>query len=87
MFGLAACGTEALRVEAEPYPPEPAEGIPELEQALTPLTTACSFDNATGIMGVLAETAVLSKRTVDSAILVNGVACGGPRPPACVASV
>lgn len=77
--GLAACGDDVLQFEVEPYQPEPAEGIPALQQALTPLTTACTFDNATGIMGVvveLAETAVLSKRSVDSAILVNGVACG-----------
>jgi len=78
-FGLGACGSEIAPVGVEPYSPEPAEGIPELNQPLTPLVNACAFDAVTGIMDVtvqLVETAILSKRTVDSAILVNGVACG-----------
>ena len=54
-------------------------GMEELDQELVPLATACSFVTSTGFATVVVaagETAIISKRSVDSAILVNGVACG-----------
>ena len=81
LFGavLLACGGEMTPLDITPYIPEPVEGIPQLDQALTPLTTACAWDSVTGIALVTVEsgeTAVVSKRLVDSAVIVNGVACG-----------
>jgi Ca2+-binding RTX toxin-like protein len=82
LFGavLLACGGgEMSPVDIHPYTPEPADGIPQLDQALTPLTTACAWDGATGIALVTVESgevAVIAKRLIDSAVIVNGVACG-----------
>ncbi|MCA9551803.1 MAG: hypothetical protein KC933_17330 [Myxococcales bacterium] len=76
---LLACGGEPSPVELYGYTPEPADGLPQIDQALTPLTTACSWDSGTGIALVTVEsgeTAVIAKRLVDSAVIVNGVACG-----------
>lgn len=78
-MGLASCGGELVENQAQPYTPTPAEGLPQLDQPLSALTTACAFNSGTGIMAVVVEsgeTAILSKRSVDSAILANGIACG-----------
>jgi Ca2+-binding RTX toxin-like protein len=59
---------------------EDVEGIPELSQPLTPLATPCSYDatskEATITLAAGGEVAVIAKRSVDSALIVNGVACG-----------
>lgn len=79
-FGLlvGACGPIIAEDGFEFRPGPAVEGIPELGQALTPLTTACDFVAATGVATVVVEdgeTAILSKRVVDNAFLVNGFAC------------
>lgn len=77
---LAACGEPASRVTSvEPAPPEPTEGLPQLSRPLTPLATPCAFDVATGVMDVVVEgteTALVSLRSADSAVIVNRVPCG-----------
>ncbi len=78
-MGLASCGGELVENRAQPYSPTPAEGLPQLDQPLSALTTACAFTSGTGIMAVVVEsgeTAIISRRSVDAAILANGVACG-----------
>lgn len=68
----SACGVE------EPGPGS-TEGIPELDSPLTALTTPCTFTSSTGIAVVAMaadEVALVARRAVDSAILVNGDACG-----------
>jgi len=71
---LQACGV--------PYQPTPENpdfrGVAEADGALTALATPCAFVSGTGIATVSVadtEVAVISKRVVDNAILVNGVAC------------
>lgn len=79
------CGTEA---EAEYSDWSASDGIPELGQALTPFNGACAFDN-TASAGRLTLTAaaggllVVSKRSTDSALLINGfdTASGSPACP------
>ncbi|MCC6624027.1 MAG: calcium-binding protein [Deltaproteobacteria bacterium] len=56
-------------------------GIAELDAPLTALATPCTFAAVSGVMTMTItladdETAVVSKRVVDSAILVNGEQCG-----------
>ncbi len=57
------------------------EGLDELARPLTPLATPCTFGPISGVPTMTVsvgddETAVLSRRSIDSALLVNGVACG-----------
>lgn len=52
-----------------------------LEENLTPLATGCTFVPSSGLMTVTVattETAIISKRAADSAILQNGAACDNP---------
>lgn len=49
--------------------------------ALTALTGTCAFDSSTGAMTITstaAQTVIVGKRAVDSAVLVNGATCGSP---------
>ena len=60
---------------------EDISGIAELAAPLTPLATPCDFAPISGVPTATiavadAETAIVSKRSIDNAILVNGVACG-----------
>lgn len=51
----------------------------QIEASLKALATPCSFASTTGFATVAlvnTETAIISKRVADSAILVNGTACG-----------
>ena len=80
--GVVACGGPNSGDENAPvnplYDPE-FQGIDEFNQPLTTLTTGCTFTSSTGQMTLVVqsgETAIISKRVVDSAILVNGVQCG-----------
>lgn len=55
------------------------EGIPEFGQPLTQLATPCTYDGSTGIATITVaddEVAIISKRSADRALLVNGYACG-----------
>jgi Ca2+-binding RTX toxin-like protein len=55
------------------------DGMPGDDAALTALTTPCAFTSTTGVADVTMaadEIALISRRAVDNAILVNGVACG-----------
>jgi Ca2+-binding RTX toxin-like protein len=49
---------------------------------LTPLTGTCTFVTLTGVMTIngmdTAQTIIIGRRAVDSAILVNGSTCGSP---------
>ncbi|MBL8923310.1 MAG: calcium-binding protein [Myxococcaceae bacterium] len=59
--------------------PSSWRGVEEADQALTPLATPCVFTGASGVATIVLaddEVGVVSKRSVDSAILVNGEACG-----------
>lgn len=70
--GLSACGPD----EGSDWE---ASEIPELDSPLTALATPCAFVPTTGVASVTmatGEVAVVSRRAVDSAILVNGTACG-----------
>lgn len=76
LVGAACGGSDPAQTPADA--PEEVEGIPELSQALTALNTACTFSGA-GIMAVVvadAEVAVIGRRAVDNAMLVNGTQCG-----------
>ncbi len=60
---------------------EDISGIAELGAPLTALATPCDFAPISGvptatIVVAAGETAIISKRSIDNAILVNGVACG-----------
>ncbi|MFT5431315.1 MAG: Ca2+-binding RTX toxin-like protein [Myxococcota bacterium] len=61
--------------------PDIYPGLSELDQPLTQLATACTFTSVSGIetMTIVVsngETALISKRSADSAMLVNGATCG-----------
>lgn len=63
------------------YNPERDRGLEELAAPLTQLATPCTFAAISGVNTATVtiadgETAVMSRRSVDSAILVNGVQCG-----------
>lgn len=77
LLAASACGQADMNV----YSPEvvDVEGIPELSQPLTPLATPCTYDGDTKTATVTVaatEIAVIAKRSLDQAMIVNGVACG-----------
>jgi Ca2+-binding RTX toxin-like protein len=72
LFSLAGCGvsTHAPGASDDPFQ--------QAEENLSPLTTPCTFVVATGLMTVnvaAGETAIISRRAADSAILQNGASC------------
>ena len=76
LLATTACGPGG-----ETFEPrfEPVDGIPELSQALTALATPCTYDSdlkAASVVMADDEIGVISKRTLDQALLVNGIACG-----------
>jgi Ca2+-binding RTX toxin-like protein len=81
---LLAAAAPACSGGAEPAK-APAVGSDDpflaIEQELTPLASQCTFNTSTGVMGVAVatgETAIITRRAVDSAILVNGQQCTNP---------
>lgn len=76
---LAACSGAVAESPSVPEPVDANNPLAKYEaQALTPIATQCTFVVASGLMTVTladGETAIVSKRAADSAILVNGVGC------------
>lgn len=80
---VAAAALNAACDASAPAGPdlEDFDGVEELASPLTPLATPCTFATISGVPTMTVavgdgETAVLARRAVDSAVLVNGVACG-----------
>src|SRR5260221_4646157 len=78
---MAACGptTEASNALPASSADDPLAAI--VEQNLTALATQCQFNATTGVMTVAVatgETAIISKRAADSAIVQNGYGCNNP---------
>jgi Ca2+-binding RTX toxin-like protein len=73
MFSLAGCSTSTTPESVKSDDPFQAA-----EEKLTPLAAPCTFVVATGLMTVTVaagETAIISRRAADSAILQNGASC------------
>ncbi len=74
MFSLAGCG-----VSSSPSTSVATDDpFASLEEKLTPLATQCTFVASSGLMTVsvaAGETAIISRRAADSAILQNGASC------------
>ena len=71
VFALAGCSTTTESVKSD-------DPFQSAEEKLTPLATPCTFVAATGLMTVTVaagETAIISRRAADSAILQNGASC------------
>jgi Ca2+-binding RTX toxin-like protein len=71
VFALAGCGTSAT-------PSTSDDPFQAAEEQLTPLGTQCTFVASSGLMTVTVaagETAIISRRAADSAILQNGASC------------
>ena len=72
MFSLAGCSTSTTAPVATDDP------FQQAEERLSPLAGACTFVVNSGLMTVnvaAGETAILSRRAADSAILQNGASC------------
>lgn len=72
MFSLAGCSSTTSTPVASDDP------FQQAEEQLTPLTAPCTFVVASGLMTVnvaAGETAIISRRAADSAILQNGASC------------
>ncbi|MES1176425.1 MAG: calcium-binding protein [Myxococcales bacterium] len=73
MFSLAGCSASTTPETVKSDDPFQAA-----EEKLTPLAAPCTFVVATGLMTVTVaagETAIISRRAADSAILQNGASC------------
>ncbi|MEO6600995.1 MAG: calcium-binding protein [Polyangiaceae bacterium] len=73
VFSLAGCSASTTPESVKSDDPFQAA-----EEKLTPLTAPCTFVVATGLMTVtvdVGETAIISRRAADSAILQNGASC------------
>jgi len=80
---LAACAGPVAesKTRAPTAPLDTNNPFAEIEANLTPLATACTFNATTGAMTVSiasGETAIISRRAADSAILQNGAECTVP---------
>jgi len=81
-LGLALGWAGCADLERDPAPStEDFTGVEELASPLTALALPCDFALVSGVATATinisdGETAVISKRSVDSAILVNGFQCG-----------
>lgn len=83
---MASCaelgdGTMGMDGDEPFYDEERDQGLDELGAPLTALATPCTFAAVSGVLTATVavaddETAIISKRSVDSAILVNGTQCG-----------
>jgi len=72
MFSLAGCSSSTTAPVASDDP------FLQAEENLSPLAAPCTFVASSGLMTVTAsgtETAIISRRAADSAILQNGFAC------------
>ncbi|MEI9948367.1 MAG: calcium-binding protein [Pseudomonadota bacterium] len=72
MFSLAGCSSSTSTPVATDDP------FQQAEEKLTPLAGTCSFVVSSGLMTVnvaAGETAIISRRAADSAILQNGASC------------
>ena len=72
VFSLAGCSSSTTAAVKTDDP------FQQAEENLSPLTTQCTFVAATGIMTVsvaAGETAIISRRAADSAVLQNGASC------------
>jgi len=72
MFSLAGCSTSTTTPVATDDP------FQQAEEKLSPLTAPCTFIVTSGLMTVnvaAGETAIISRRAADSAILQNGASC------------
>jgi len=72
MFALAGCSASTSTPVASDDP------FQQAEENLSPLTAPCTFVVASGLMTVnvaAGETAIISRRAADSAILQNGASC------------
>src|SRR5690242_11557426 len=82
-LGVLSCGERADSVSdagsiAPPAPPQVGGPDESLTRALSPLVAPCTL--AMGVLTVTVnsgETAILSRRTSDDALLVNGDLCTG----------
>ena len=83
MVGCADVGTDDAREEGVILDQgEDSTGVEELSMPLTSLATPCSYDDDTKTATVAlasGEIGVASKRAIDSALLVNGDACGASK--------
>jgi hypothetical protein len=73
MFSLAGCSASTT-----PEAVGSDDPFQVAEENLTPLLAPCTFVVATGLMTVtvgVGETAIISRRAADSAILQNGISC------------
>jgi Ca2+-binding RTX toxin-like protein len=71
IFSLAGCASTSEPAKSD----DPFQAA---EEKLTPLGTQCTFVAASGLMTVTvaaSETAIISRRAADSAILQNGASC------------
>lgn len=76
---IAACASGPEN--SAPKTLDPDDPLAEMDQALTPLATQCTFNPTTGLMTVAiaaGETAVIARSAADSAILQNGQPCDNP---------
>jgi Ca2+-binding RTX toxin-like protein len=72
LLSVVACGTSTSSPVASDDP------FQQAEENLSPLTAPCTFVVASGLMTVnvaAGETAIISRRAADSAILQNGASC------------
>lgn len=80
-LNFAACADEGTTSGPVAQPGDDISGIEELALPLTPLATPCDFAPVSGVPTatiVMAdgETAIVSRRALDGALLVNGAQCG-----------
>ena len=76
---IAACASGPENSAPKTFDPD--DPLAEMDQALTPLATQCTFNPTTGLMTVAiaaGETAVIARSAADSAILQNGQPCDNP---------
>ncbi|NOU35030.1 MAG: calcium-binding protein [Polyangiaceae bacterium] len=79
--GIAACSASTGSEKPKGDPQDP---LGYDDDSLTALATACTYDPATNFMTVTiatGETAIISKRAADSAILQNGATCNSTVAP------
>ena len=75
LFALAGCSVSSSSAPVSSSSDDP---FLQAEEKLTPLATQCTFVASTGLMTVnvaAGETAIISRRAADSAILQNGQSC------------
>ncbi|MFO0749352.1 MAG: calcium-binding protein [Myxococcota bacterium] len=80
-LGLACDGERLVAPGDAGDPIDPLAALDSESAALTPLAAPCTFAAVSGVLTMTVhvaddETAIISRRGVDSALLVNGEACG-----------